>query len=60
MPAFETQDGIELGQPLKGTRNYRSGFMNRLAATLKGVEAMAFTDRLPPAYQGEARYPTRS
>ena len=52
---FETQDGIELGQPLEGTRNYRSGFMNRLAATLKGVEAMAFTERLPLAFQGEVQ-----
>ncbi|MEI6027276.1 MAG: DUF1501 domain-containing protein [Betaproteobacteria bacterium] len=54
---FETQDGIELGQPLEGTRNYRSGFMNRLAATLKGVDAMAFTDRLPLALQGEVQVP---
>lgn len=52
---FETQDGIELGQPLEGMRNYRSGFMNRLAATLKGVDAMAFTDRLPLAFQGEVQ-----
>jgi len=52
---FETQDGIELGQPLEGTRNYRSGFMNRLAATLQGADAMAFTERLPLALQGEVQ-----
>src|SRR5512133_2407117 len=28
---FETQDSIELGQPLTGSRNFRSGFLNRLA-----------------------------
>ena len=28
---FETQDGIELGQPLDRRRDYRSGFLNRLA-----------------------------
>ena len=54
---FETQDGIELGQPLEGTRDYRSGFMNRLAASLQGVDAMAFTDRLPLALQGEVQVP---
>ena len=52
---FETQDGIELGQPLEGTRNYRSGFMNRLAGTLRGAAAMAFTDRVPLVMQGEAQ-----
>jgi uncharacterized protein (DUF1501 family) len=31
---FETQDSLELGQALQGPRNYRSGFMNRLAAAL--------------------------
>jgi uncharacterized protein (DUF1501 family) len=52
---FETQDGIELGQPLEGTRNYRSGFMNRLAGTLRGAAAMAFTERVPLAMQGEVQ-----
>jgi len=50
---FETQDGIELGQALEGSRNYRSGFLNRLAVTLNGAGAMAFTDRLPLAMQGD-------
>ena len=54
---FETQDGIELGQALDGGRNYRSGFLNRLAATLKGAGAMAFTDRLPLAMQGDIQIP---
>ena len=52
---FETQDSIELGQPLEGPRNYRSGFLNRLAATLQGTGAMAFTDRVPLAMQGEVQ-----
>ncbi|MBU3740166.1 MAG: DUF1501 domain-containing protein, partial [Rhodoferax sp.] len=47
---FETQDGIELGQG-EGNRNYRSGFLNRLAEVL-GASPMAFTDRLPLALQG--------
>jgi uncharacterized protein (DUF1501 family) len=54
---FETQDSIELGQALEGSRNYRSGFMNRLAATLKGTGAMAFTDRLPLVMQGDVQVP---
>ena len=54
---FETQDGIELGQALDGGRNYRSGFLNRLAATLKGAGAMAFTDRLPLVMQGDIQIP---
>ena len=54
---FETQDSIELGQPLDQSKNYRSGFMNRLAATLRGAEPMAFTDQLPLVFQGTARVP---
>ncbi|WP_295997235.1 DUF1501 domain-containing protein [Rugamonas sp.] len=54
---FETQDGIELGQPLTGTRNYASGFLNRLAATLNGAAAIAFTDQLPIILQGSAQVP---
>ncbi len=54
---FETQDSIELGQPLDQSKNYRSGFMNRLAATLRGSEPMAFTDQLPLVFQGAARVP---
>ena len=54
---FETQDSIELGQPLDQSKNYRSGFMNRLAATLRGSEPMAFTDQLPLVFQGTAQVP---
>jgi uncharacterized protein (DUF1501 family) len=54
---FETQDSIELGQPLTGTRNFRSGFMNRLAAVLSGAAPIALTDQLPIAMQGEVQVP---
>ena len=54
---FETQDSIELGQALVGQRNFGSGFLNRLAAVLKGREirndAIAFTDQLPLALRGD-------
>ena len=51
---FETQDSIELGQPL-GARSYASGFMNRLAALLGPKGAIAFTNQLPVAFRGEAQ-----
>jgi uncharacterized protein (DUF1501 family) len=54
---FETQDGIELGQSPGRGRDYRSGFLNRLAATLNGVGAMSFTDQLPLILQGDAQVP---
>src|SRR5471030_99640 len=38
---FETQDSIELGQPGNAARNYRSGFLGRLAAALAGKSAAA-------------------
>ncbi|SHH08845.1 DUF1501 domain-containing protein [Massilia sp. CF038] len=56
---FETQDTIELGQPLGGSRNYRSGFMNRLAATLGG-SALSFTEQLPLIMQGQLAIPNTS
>src|ERR1700750_1467597 len=31
---FETQDSIELGQPLSGSHDYGSGFMNRLTTAI--------------------------
>src|SRR6185312_16682931 len=45
---FETQDTIEMGQPLNGvggngSRNYQSGFLSRTAATLSGTDPIAFT-----------------
>ncbi|GJI89572.1 MULTISPECIES: DUF1501 domain-containing protein [Duganella] len=56
---FETQDSIELGQPLDRTRDYRSGFLNRLAATLNAdkASAISFTDQLPLIMQGSAQLP---
>jgi uncharacterized protein (DUF1501 family) len=52
---FETQDSIELGQALNTTRNFHSGFLNRLAAQLNGANAMSFTDQLPIIMQGNAQ-----
>lgn len=57
---FETQDGIELGQALDRRRDYRSGFLNRLAGVLGAgpladVSPMAFTDQLPISLRGDAR-----
>jgi uncharacterized protein (DUF1501 family) len=62
---FETQDSIELGQPLSGARNYRSGFLGRLSLTLTApagaeVAAIAFTDALPLAFEGGATVPNLS
>src|SRR5271156_996303 len=59
---FETQDSIELGQPLNSTRDYRSGFLGRLAGTLSGsaAEPIAFTDALPLAFGGSSTVPNLS
>jgi len=59
---FETQDSIELGQPTGGTRDYRSGFLGRLAETLAGSAAapIAFTDALPLAFEGSSTVPNLS
>jgi uncharacterized protein (DUF1501 family) len=54
---FETQDTIELGQPIQGTRNYGSGFMSRLYAQLAGARPIAFTDQLPLTFRGGASIP---
>jgi uncharacterized protein (DUF1501 family) len=54
---FETQDSIELGQPLAGSRNYQSGFMNRLAQVLGARDAIAFTDQLPLTFRGKVQVP---
>lgn len=54
---FETQDSIEMGQPLTGKRDYRSGFLNRLAGVLQGAHPIAFTDQLPLAMQGNLQVP---
>jgi len=62
---FETQDSIELGQPTSGARDYRSGFMARLADTLSTQTqaqsaAIAFTDALPLAFSGTVPVPNLS
>jgi uncharacterized protein (DUF1501 family) len=49
---FETQDTIELGQPVNGSRNYQSGFMARLSAVLTRGQPIAFTDQLPLIFHG--------
>jgi uncharacterized protein (DUF1501 family) len=54
---FETQDSIELGQPLTGNRDFQSGFMNRLAAVLGARDAIAFTDQLPLTFRGNVPVP---
>ena len=54
---FDTQDSIELGQALEGTRNFQSGFLNRLAGVLNSNEAIAFTDQLPVVFRGSKQIP---
>ncbi len=54
---FETQDGIELGQPLGGRRDFRSGFLNRLVGVLDGPRPIAFTDALPIVFRGDRDVP---
>jgi uncharacterized protein (DUF1501 family) len=59
---FETQDTIELGQPLPseaggGTRNYQSGFLARTATLLSGDRPIAFTSQLPLSFRGGAAIP---
>jgi len=49
---FETQDSIELGQGLGGTRDFGSGFLNRLVSIVGGVNPIAFTDQLPLSMRG--------
>ena len=60
---FETQDSIELGQPLQGRKDYQSGFLNRLTQLLQQdrnnrgrssqIEPIAFTDQLPLMMRGK-------
>lgn len=60
---FDTQDSIELGQPVGGRRDYRSGFLNRLVAELgaggaqPALEPMAFTSTLPLVLRGAVDVP---
>lgn len=52
---FETQDSIEMGQDMNASRNYQSGFLNRLAAQLNSGMAMSFTDQLPIILRGDTK-----
>jgi uncharacterized protein (DUF1501 family) len=66
---FETQDSIELGQPVGSGRNFRSGFLGRLSDTLTtGVRSgasdaatsISFTDALPLSFEGTNTVPNLS
>jgi len=54
---FETQDTIELGQAVDGSRDYRSGFMSRLVAQLTDLQPISFTDQLPLTFRGGGSIP---
>jgi uncharacterized protein (DUF1501 family) len=54
---FETQDSIELGQSLEGSRDFRSGFMSRLVGQLTDLQPISFTDQLPLTFRGGASIP---
>ena len=50
---FATQDTIELGQPIQGSRDYRSGFLSRLYTQLTGqARPIAFTGEMPLSFRG--------
>jgi uncharacterized protein (DUF1501 family) len=60
---FETQDSIEMGQPLNGTHSFRSGFLGRLSESLSGsanAPPISFTDALPLAFEGAKTVPNLS
>ncbi len=57
---FETQDSIELGQPLTGSHDYGSGFMNRLSTAIGGSKPIAFTDQVPLTFRGRLNVPNTS
>jgi uncharacterized protein (DUF1501 family) len=57
---FETQDSIEMGQPLAGAHDYGSGFMNRLTSALSGAQPIAFTDQVPLTFRGAVKVPNTS
>ena len=54
---FETQDTIELGQPVGRSRDYRSGFLSRTAQVLSGTKPIAFTAQLPLTFRGGGAIP---
>ena len=57
---FETQDSLELGQPVNAARDFRSGFLGRLAGLLNGPAPIAFTDSLPLVFHGDRDVPNIS
>lgn len=57
---FETQDSLELGQTTGAARDFRSGFLARLAAVVTGSAPIAFTDSLPLVFQGGRDVPNLS
>lgn len=57
---FETQDSIELGEPLQGQHDFGSGFMGRLVQVLGSSAPIAFTDALPLTFKGGADIPNVS
>jgi uncharacterized protein (DUF1501 family) len=57
---FETQDSIELGQPVQGSHDLRSGFLSRLAGVVSGAAPIAFTDSLPVCFRGDSDIPNIS
>lgn len=57
---FETQDSLELGQPVAAARDYRSGFLARLATVLSGPAPISFTDSLPLVFHGSKDIPNIS
>ena len=54
---FETQDTIEMGQPVEAHRNFQSGFMGRLATALGSDMPISFTDQLPLCFRGGPTVP---
>lgn len=56
---FETQDSIELGQPVDHP-DLHSGFLTRLASVLTSRRAIAFTDSLPVSFRGGVDVPNIS
>ncbi len=57
---FETQDSLELGQPLAGRRDFQSGFLARFIDVLGGASAISFTAQLPIAFRGKRQIPNLS
>jgi uncharacterized protein (DUF1501 family) len=57
---FETQDSIELGEPVRSRHDFSSGFMGRLVQLLGSSGPIAFTDALPLTFKGGADIPNVS